>query len=78
MKFLRHERALLERLKADLYSCHTSPKREIENGACCRLDLEWTGKSLAKRVALFKDTWISFKGFKMEWEKKAKNAIKVV
>lgn len=78
MKFLRHERVFLERLKADWYSCHTSPKREVENGACCRLDLEWTGKSLVRSVALFKDTQISFKGFKMEWGKKAKNAIKII
>lgn len=58
LKFLRHERVLLERLKADWYSCPTSPKREIENGACSRLALEWTGKSLARKVALFKDTQI--------------------
>lgn len=78
MKFLRHERVLFERLKEDWYSCHTSPKREIENGACCRLDLEWTGKSLEKRVALFKDIGILFKGFKVEWEKKAENVVKGV
>lgn len=46
----------MERLKADWYSCPASPKREIENGAHCRLALGWTGKALARRVALFKDT----------------------
>ena len=78
MEFLRHERVFLERLKEDWYSCHTSPKREIENGACCRLDLEWTGKSLVRRVALLRDMDILFKGFKVEWGKKEENIIKVV